>query len=173
MNKKEDLDLWTYPEWIKYLRAIIRRVTPIPRQTVQRVLDTVAPLLEGQPPVTMAHLMITPPSRAGAAQIACQLANGICLIATYWAGYDGKNTWIPLRSSDVCWGKAHAAAKDAERWAVPFWQQGSLDLIECAIEAMSKAATDLRRKDAAYAAATAGHFKLAHDILSKHIGDPV
>ncbi len=181
-NTNHHLGVWTYPHWLRYLRAVIYRLTPDPHRCTKRVLaavdvwlapggivDGVDPLLAYSP-----SLYSDPPKDGGRAAIARQIANNLCVIARAWAGLDptGRMRAYNPQLGTASRERDHYAttkglARECETQAMSWLTHD--DLQQCALTVITETSTvavDPDRRDAALAAMSIGHFKLAHEIAT-------
>lgn len=177
MRHERELGVWSYPHFVRYLRAIIYKLTPKPHHCTQMVLDAANEILaEKAAPRRLAHLVTTPPNTYGASRLqpshgraAREVANAICEIVGYWSGHQGV-TLMRADDTSLNYQRALAIAKDAERGALDVGLTAD-ELYQCAVAANADTEIDANRRDAAIAAMSVGHFKLAHDIATDAPGD--
>jgi len=163
LAKERELAVWSFPHFIRYLRALIFKLTPRPHRCVQRILTALG---DGsmQTPLRLRQLQSDPPRGPGAGRTAREAANAICEIVGYAAGYVGT-TDMRLDNERECYNRALDLAKEVERDALDAGLTPD-DLFQCAVTANVEGVLDPDRRDAALAAITAGHFKLAHEIAT-------
>jgi hypothetical protein len=164
MANERELGVWGFPHFVRYLRALIYRLSPRPHRCTEAVLDAAAEVLADGQPDTLHRFMTTPPDNHSPARVSRDAANAICEVIGCWAGYspDGVSR---LRDDETKYQRAKDAVHKVESAALDVGLTMN-DLMECAITANSDAEVDANRRDAAMAAMTAGHFKLAHEIVT-------
>lgn len=163
MARENELGVWTYPHFVRYLRALILRLTPEPHRTVKRLLTALDNgSLNSPTPTALRSLQSTPPNKKSPGETARQIANAICEIIGYSIGFHGT---ADHRGGDErrCYFAARDIAMEVERAALVWLPPDALH--ECSVLANTERAIDDNRRDAACAAISAGHFKLAHDIV--------
>jgi hypothetical protein len=163
MANERELGVWSYPHFVRYLRAIIYKLTPLPHRCTKTVLDAAAEILADGRPGALNRLMTTPPDNHSPARVSRDAANAICEVIGCWAGLhlDGV---MRLRDEESKYRRAKDAVHKVESAALAIGLTLN-DLCECAVAANSDAEIDPNRRDAALAAMSVGHFKLAHDIV--------
>lgn len=163
LRQERELAVWSFVHFTRYLRAVIFKLTPEPHRCARRVL---AALDDGsmQTPLRLRQLQTPPPRNPGAGRTAREAANAICEIVGYAAGYVGT-TDMRLEDEHQCYHRALDIAKAVERDALDAGLTPD-DLFQCAVVANVDGVLDPDRRDAALAAITAGHFKLAHEIAT-------
>ena len=163
MTRERELGVWSYPHFVRYLRAMIYKLTPKPHHCVQMVLDAADEILvERSAPRKLKHLTTVPPSKPGRGKAAREVANAICEVIGCWAGFHDV---CVIRNDQERYAVALTDAKRAEREALNVGL--TLDeLCECAVTANTDEEIDANRRDAAVAAMSVGHFKLAHEIVT-------
>jgi hypothetical protein len=167
MTHERELGVWSYPHFVRYLQALIFKLTPRPHHCTQTVLDAANEIItERVAPRSLKHLVTETPHRPGRGQTARQAANAICEIIEYWAGFHS----IRFDDDQDRYAAALATARCAEREALDVGLTPD-DLYECAVAANAGDAVDTNRRDAAIAAMSAGHFKLAHEIATSTPGE--
>jgi hypothetical protein len=165
MTREKELGVWSYPHFVRYLRALIYKLTPAPHGCTQMVLDAVDEILtERCAPRLLKHLITNAPRKPGRGRAAREAANAICEVVSYWAGFQGA-TVMRARDEHNSYHRALALAKSAECEALDVGITAN-ELYECAVVANTDATLDENRRDAALAAISAGHFKLAHEIAT-------
>jgi hypothetical protein len=163
LARERELSVWSYPHFVRYLRAIIYKLTPQLHHCVQTVLAAADEILaEHCAPRKLSHLMTQPPNKPGRGRAARQVANAICEVVGTWAGFHDV---CVIGNDEDRYRLALSDAKSAEREAVNIGLTPD-DLYECAIAASAVDEVDQNRRDAAVAAMSAGHFRLAHDIIT-------
>jgi hypothetical protein len=170
LRRERELGVWSYPHFVRYLRAIIYKLTPEPHHCTRMVLDAADEIIaEKAAPRRLAHLITMPPTSHGRGRAAREAANAICEIIGYWSGYQGVTL---MRADDqrLNYERALGIAKSAERGALDVNLTAD-ELYECAVAANTDAEIDADRRDAAIAAMSVGHFKLAHDIATDAPGE--
>lgn len=184
LARERELGIWTYRHFIRYLRALIFKLTPRPHRCIQRVFEALQDgSLDTAPVVGNKHILPTrlrtlwsnPPDAKGARQVARRASNAICEIIGYQHGYMGTADirYAVGRPDDEqrCYQAARGVATDVEKAALAVGLTPN-DLYECAAMASTDdAEVDLDRRDAAVAAIMAGHFKLAHQIMTNTQGE--
>lgn len=158
-------NVWDYPHFARYLRAMILRITPEPHHTIKSVFVALDDAIANGP-CSLMHLVTSVPTRVNhpTAYVARSVANAICKIVTRWSGYD-PNCPTVKRPPDQCFNDARDEVRTSERLVLIESQLLDMtQLIECAIEAEG-VPVDLDRRDAAVAAYTAGHPDLARNIV--------
>jgi hypothetical protein len=184
MRRERELGVWGFPHYVRYLRAIIVRLTPQPHRCTEAVLDAAAQMLAANTGGLLHKLITTPPggnrparmgtvgeSRAHVSRLA---ANAICEVIGCWAGHDpqpGLAAGVKFRDTpdDDAAHHANERAKSIVRTiesAVLDLGMTVTELFECAVEAFSEDEVDPNRRDAAVAAMQAGHFQLGHEIIT-------
>ena len=111
--------------------------------------------------------MTDPPQRPGRGQAAREVANTICEVIGCWAGF---HDICVIRDDQDRYALALSDAKRAERAALDVGLTAD-DLYECAVAANANNEIDVNRRDAAVAAMSVGHFKLAHEIATDTPGE--
>ena len=168
MARERELSVWSYPHFVRYLRALIYRLTPKPHHCVQMVLDAADEIItERCAPRKLKHLMTDPPRKPGRGQAAREVANAICEVIGCWAGF---HDICVIRDDQDRYAIALLDAKRAERAALDVGLTPD-DLYECAVTANTDEEIDSNRRDAAIAAMSAGHFRLAHEIATDKPGE--
>ncbi|MEI6172021.1 MAG: hypothetical protein WCQ45_06065 [bacterium] len=164
MAKERELGVWSYPHFVRYLRAMIYTLTPLPHRCTEAVLDAAAEILAEGRPGALQRFMTTPPTTPGPSRVSREAANAICEVIGCWAGYtpDGVSK---LRDEESKYQRAKAAVHKVESAALDVGLTMN-DLMACAVTANSDVEIDANRRDAAMAAMSAGHFKLAHEIVT-------
>lgn len=184
MRKERELGVWGFPHFVRYLRAIIVRLTPQPHRCTEAVLDAAAVVLEANTGALLNRLITTPPggnrparmgmhaeSRAHLSRLA---ANAICEVIGCWAGHDPQpGLSAGVKFHDTPDERAISHANERAKSIVRAIESAAIDvgltmndLFECAVEAFADEVVDPNRRDAAVAAFQAGHFKLGHDIVT-------
>ncbi len=184
MRKERELGVWGFPHFVRYLRAMIIRLTPQPHRCTEAVLDAAAVVLAANTGALLNKFITTPPggsrprrmgtvgeSRAHVSRLA---ANAICEVIGCWAGHDpvpGFAAGVKFR--DTPDDRAESHANERAKSIVRAIESAALDvgftmndLMECAVDAFSDEDVDQNRRDAAIAAMTAGEFKLGSDIVT-------
>jgi hypothetical protein len=163
MANERELGVWSYPHFVRYLRAIIYKLTPLPHRCTRAVLDAAAEILADGRPDALNRLMTTPPDNHSPARVSRDAANAVCEVIGCWAGLhlDGV---MRLRDEDEKYQRAKNAVHQIESAALNVGLTMN-DLMECAVTANSDIEVDPNRRDAALAAMSVGHFRLAHDIV--------
>lgn len=167
---EREVSVWGFPHFVRYLRAIIYKLTPLPHRCTEIVLDAAAPVLASGQPDTLHRFMTTSPNNTSPAKVSREAANAICGVIGAWAGYspDGVSR---LRTDDDKYQCARDYVRQIENAALNVGLTRN-DLCECAVDANSDAPVETNRRDAAVAAMTAGHFRLAHEIVTDAPRDP-
>lgn len=165
LAREKELGVWTYPHFVRYLRALIPHLTPEPHHTVKRLLTALDDGSLAKPtPTALRALQSVPPNKKSPGQTARLVANAICNIIGYSIGFHGT---ADHRGGDE--RRRYYAARDlameVERAAL-VWLPPDV-LHECSVLANTEGSVDDSRRDAACAAIAAGHFKLAHDIVTQ------
>jgi hypothetical protein len=184
MRKERELGVWGFPHFVRYLRAIIVRLTPQPHRCTEAVLDAAAMILDANTGALLTNLITTPPggqrpwrvgiqaqSRAHLSRLA---ANAICEIIGCWAGHDPQpGLAAGVKFHDNSDGVAASHAYERAKSIVRTIESAALDvgftmndLLECAVDAFSDMNIDPNRRDAAVAAMSVGHFNLGHEIIT-------
>ena len=164
LANERELGVWSYPHFVRYLRAMILKLTPQPHRCTEAVLDAAAEVLADGRPGALQRFMTTPPHEPGRGRVARKAANAICEVIGYWASYcpDGV---MRIRDEEQKYQRAKGAVHEIEVAARAVGLTMN-DLMECAVSANSDVEVDMNRRDAAIAAMSAGHFKLAHEIVT-------
>ena len=186
MRKERELGVWGFPHFVRYLRAIIVRLTPQPHRCTEEVLDAAAVVLAADKGALLTRLMTTPPggSRparteskpASRAHLSRCAANAICEVIGCWAGHDPQaGLAAGVKFHDNAAGHATSHAYERAKSIVRAIENDALDigmtmgdLMECAVDAFAVTDDniDQNRRDAAIAAMSAGHFSLGHEIIT-------
>jgi len=184
MRKERELGVWGFPHYVRYLRALIIRLTPQPHRCTIEVLDAAEQMLAANTGGLLNKLITTPPGghrparmgtvAASRAHLSRLAANAICEVIGCWAGHDpqpGLAAGVKFR--DTADDRAASHANERAKSIVRTIESAALDigltmndLMECAVDAFSDADVDVNRRDAAVAAMQAGHFKLGHEIIT-------
>lgn len=172
MTRERELGVWGFPHLVRYLRAIIFKLTPQPHRCSLAVLDAAAHVLATNEPALLTRFLSTPPEGRTAARVAREAANAIVEVVGHWAGWDGA---VKFRPSECA--SAYEHAYERAKRIVARIERDVLDvgltaetLYDCAVDAHGEQ-IDPDRRDAAIAAMTAGHFKLSHDIVTGTPGE--
>lgn len=155
----QNLDVWDYTHYVRYLRAIILKLVKRPHHCTRAVLDAVDDVLVNGPR-DLNQLITTLPTKRSASTCARYVANAACDVVMLWT----ESTEFPTSSHNE--GRFHKARKlvsDAEQAVLGKFLTLE-QLTECGIDAFGMSLDDNRR-DAAVAAFTAGQPSLARDIV--------
>jgi hypothetical protein len=164
LANERELGVWGYPHFVRYLRAIIYKLTPLPHRCTKTVLDAAAEILAEGRPGALNRLMTTPPNNHSPARVSRDAANAICEVIGHWAGFHTDGV-MRHRDEETKYQRAKDAVHKVESAALGVGLTLN-DLCECAVAANSDAVIDPNRRDAAMAAMSVGHFKLAHEIVT-------
>lgn len=166
MARERELGVWSFPHFVRYLRAIIVRLTPQPHRCTEEALDAAAQVLATNEPALLQRFMTTPPHAhpKTRAVLSREAANAICEVIGCWAGWNGAHN-AKFRDDAHGYEQAKNAVRRIESDALDLGLTVN-DLYECAVEANTDEDVDANRRDAAIAAMSAGHFKLAHEIAT-------
>lgn len=172
MAREREQDIWEFPQFVRYLRALIFKLTPKPHHCAQMVIDAADEILAEQcAPRQLRHLLTNVPTKPGHGRAARELANAICEVVGYWAGFMGTQD-IKVRDANTAHNGARHAAMEGERAARDKTQLTPDDLYQCAVVAQAGSGSiDDNRRDAALAAMSAGHFQLAREIATGAPGE--
>jgi hypothetical protein len=166
---------WSFPHFVRYVRAIIIKLTPQPHRCTEAVLDAAEEVLATGKPGLLTKLLTTPPSSGGGQHtpgyVSRYAANAIIEIIGCWAGWDpdpGLTARVKFRDANDgaasrAYDRAKATAHRVELAAIDAGLSMD-DLVKCAVDAYGKD-LDADRRDAALAAMSAGHFQLSHEIV--------
>jgi hypothetical protein len=165
MANERELGVWSYPHFVRYLRAMIYKLTPQPHRCTLAVLDAAAEVLADGRPGLLQKLMTTPPHNESPAHVSREAANAICEVICLWGNWDVINR-AKTRDAEIAYQKAKGHVHEVELAALRYGGLTMDDLCQCAVAANSDTEIDVNRHDAALAAMTAGHFKLAHEIAT-------
>jgi len=162
---EREIGVWGFPHFVRYLQAIIVKLTPQPHRCTEAVLDAAAEVLASNKPGLLQRFMTTPPHThpKTRAVVSREAANAICEVVGCWAGWDGTNR--AKHRDGHGYEQAKAAVRGIESAALDVGLTVN-DLMECAVDAHGAEEIDANRRDAAIAAMSAGHFKLAHEIAT-------
>ncbi len=178
MRKERELGVWGFPHFVRYLRAIIVRLTPQPHRCTEAVLDAAAVILEANTGGLLNKFITTVPGdqrrRAPRAWVSRCAANAICEVIGCWAGHDPQaGLAAGVKFHDTSDGQAASHAYERAKSIVRAIESDALDagftmndLLECSVDAFAEGEVDPNRRDAAIAAMQVGHFKLGHDIIT-------
>jgi len=184
MRKERELGVWGFPHFVRYLRAIIVRLTPQPHRCTIEVLDAAEQCLAANTGGLLNALITTPPGGSRPVRMGTQAqsrahlsrcaANAICEVIGCWAGHDPQpGLSAGVKFHDTSDAQAASHAYERAKSIVRAIESNALDigmtmndLLECAVDAFSDTDLDANRRDAAVAAMQAGHFKLGHEIVT-------
>lgn len=184
MRKERELGVWGFPHFVRYLRAIIVRLTPQPHRCTEAVLDAAAMILDANVGALLNKLITTPPGGNRPARMGMQAesrahlsrlaANAICEVIGCWAGHDPQpGLAAGVKFHDNADGQASRHAYERAKSIVRAIESAALDvgftmndLLECSVDAFADGEVDPNRRDAAVAAMSAGHFNLGHEIIT-------
>lgn len=184
LRKEREIGVWGFPHFVRYLRAIIVRLTPQPHRCTEAVLDAAEVVLAANVGALLNKLITTPPGGNRPARMGMQAesrahlsrltANAICEVIGCWAGHDPQ----PGLSANVkfhdtpdaqavrhAYERAQSIVRAIEGAAMDVGMTVN-DLYECAVDAFSDENVDTDRRDAAIAAMSAGFYKLGHEIIT-------
>jgi hypothetical protein len=163
--------IWGLPNYVRYLRAIIIKLTPQLHHCTEAVLDAAAAVLAANEPALLQRFMTTPPHvhPKTRALVSREAANAICEVIGCWAGWDAHAT-AKLRDNDAVNERAKGAVRRIEGDALAVGLTLN-DLMDCAVDAFTDKDIDANRRDAAVAAMSAGHFKLGSQIIAEAPSD--
>jgi hypothetical protein len=194
MREERELGLWSYPNFVRYLRAIVVRMTPEPHKTVQPVLAIAEEVLASSLPRALgARYKTQLPRREGCGRAARVAANAIVEVLDAWSdsvsAYAqqlqaaqlqaeraalmrmGTGSQIqPVTDAPVVERSYHSACdvvRTVERYLLQSRHLTLDDLKVCSLSAHDDAREDVVHRDAALAAIDAGHWRLAHEILTR------
>jgi len=192
MSQERELDLWSYPHFLRYLRAIVLRLTPQPHHTVEPVLDVMAAALaENRPCVMDRRFWPNLPARKGPGGAARMASNGICAVMNCWTKSLTNDDQLaeklvdelaalrrlansPLlprpaetKTERASYEGARNAVREIELMVLTENLLTNEDLMMCALAAHGDDPIDDRHRDAALAAMTAGHWRLAYEIATR------
>lgn len=169
--RERELDVWSFPHFVRYLRAVITKITSQPHRCT---LSLFAALDDGtldptkhDPDQVIRRLrafQTTVPNRSthNPGRVAREIANAICEVIALSLGYKDFSG-VRLPDVDACHNRAMNLAKEQERAAIKCGVTSDA-LFECAVIANSSDPVDEDRRDAALAAMSANHFRLAYNI---------
>lgn len=165
-DENELVAIWGLPNYVRYLRAIIIKLTPQPHRCTEAVLDAAAVVLASNEPALLQRLMTTPPQDRPKtrATVSREAANAICEVIGCWAGWDAHAT-AKLRDANAVNERAKAATRRIESDALDVGLTMN-DLIDCAVDAFTDDDIDADRRDAAVAAMSVGYYKLGSEIIT-------
>lgn len=190
MGQERELGLWSYPHFLRYLRAIVLRLTPQPHHTVEPVLDIMAAaLVEDRPCVMDRRFWLNLPTREGPGRAARTTSNAICAVMNCWTKSltnDAEQLAEKLaeeraalarlangpllprpaeaKTERASYEGACNAVRGVERTILTEGLLTNEDLMMCALAAHGDDPINDRHRDAALAAMTAGHWQLAYEI---------
>jgi hypothetical protein len=79
LTREKELGVWTYPHFVRYLRALIPHLTPEPHHTVKQLLTALdSGTLNNPTPTALRSLQTVPPNKNSPGQAARVIANAIC-----------------------------------------------------------------------------------------------
>lgn len=167
---ERELGVWEFPHFVRYLRALIFKLTPQPHRCTLRALDAAKDVLTKDEPAVLTGLLSDVPRREGRGRASRTAANVIIYVIGCWAGWDLQRR-VKFRETpnegaeESAYECAKAYVRDIEQRALEVGLTAT-DFYECAVDAFSSRVIEATRRDAAVAAMAAGHFRLGYEIAT-------